>query len=181
MVSFHPLKKLVYISVFLIILSILVSCNVKQEESLVDADFENVINAQSPASLVDDDFTVKYDSNYIKLNEPYENIETNEKLINFRPVTENHVYEVYEYENFIVSVSPNSDNGSKILSINLTSNKIETSREIKVGDSISSVFEKYGEPDRRYSAEFNYHHEGKFITFYFNDYEKIIGIKFELI
>ena len=167
----------------LILLSILVSCNVKQEESLVDSDSknENVINTQPPASLMDDDFVIKYDSNYIKLNEPYEDIETNEKLINFYPVTENHVYEVYEYENFIISVSPNSDNGSKILSINLTSDKIETSRGIKVGDSISNVFEKYGEPDSRYSSEFNYHQEGKFITFYFDDYEKVIGIKFELI
>jgi uncharacterized lipoprotein YehR (DUF1307 family) len=54
---------------------------------------------------------------------------------------------------------------------------LETSRGIKVGDSISNVFEKYGTVYATAPGHFHYNYEDKHLSFYFDKYEIITEIR----
>ncbi|MFV0240584.1 MAG: hypothetical protein ACK5H4_11190 [Lacrimispora sphenoides] len=130
----------------------------------------------TPASLSDEDFIVKNENTFIELNGNYENLITNEEIVNVRYLDEKRAYDTYVYENFIVSVSPTPYN--TVFFINLVTSELETSRGIRVGDFISDVFEKYGLVD---GNSYMYHYDDKILTFYIDKDGKVTNIKFEMI
>jgi hypothetical protein len=88
----------------------------------------------------------------------YEDIDIDEEIIDTSPLNESHAYDVYNYENFTLAVSPDVGKGSSIFQISLKTPVFETARGIKVGDRVSDITEKYGD-------SLNYSYEGKYLTF----------------
>ena len=98
-------------------------------------------NENLPASLSDEDFVVKSDNTFIELCGDYNDFRTDEKFINVSYANERRAYDTFLYENFTLS------NGATIFMFALITPAFETSRNIRVGDTISSVLKKYGQPN----------------------------------
>ena len=94
-------------------------------------------------------------------------------------MTENRAYESYVYESFVVSVA------SDIFRISIISPTIETSRGIRVGDSMETVFEKYGMAEflqlDSATGYYMYSHEAKFVRFNFDSSKKVSSILIECV
>ena len=130
-------------------------------------------------ALNEEDFIIRDENNYIKLDDKYENLVTNEKVTSILGVTENRAYESYVYESFVVSVA------SDIFRISIISPAIETSRGIRVGDSMETVFEKYGMAEflqlDSATGYYMYSHEAKFVRFNFDSSKKVSSILIECV
>lgn len=77
----------------------------------------------------------------------------------------------------MVSFEPKK--GDSIWSIGLLTSDFETSRGVKIGDSISKVFEKYGMIDSDDSDCYFYRQDGRSLTFYVDENKKITEILLE--
>ena len=129
-----------------------------------------------PAPMSDDDFYVTDGKTIIVLRGDYRDLKTDEKIVHARYADERRAYSTFVYENFTLS------NGLKIFGIILKTSVFETSRGIRVGDSISDVFEKYGIDDCKISYRrddpnipeyYRYDYNYSWIIFYVNE-DKII-------
>ena len=132
-----------------------------------------------PAPLSDEDFVIKNDDTFIELNGIYENLITCDDIVNVSYLDEKRVYDTYIYNNFTVSVSPAPYN--TIFFINLVTSELETSRRVKVGDTMSDVIQKYGLTDEISLDFLAYHYKSKILTFFFNQNGNITNIGFEMI
>lgn len=134
--------------------------------------------------LSNEDFVIKDEKNHIELMEKYENIVTDDKIIEFIHANEIYAYDFCEYENFNVRV------GLEIIScIELNTPILQTSRGIRVGDSILELV-KYGDS---YSDKYDYDDKldtlgcyiytygYKFIKFFFNKSGDIVRISIEIV
>ena len=141
---------------------------------------------ESVSPLSSEDFIINDTSNYIELGSKYVDLITNEKVIKTVPANEKHIYDIYEFENFKIIIQPDGGDGNTIISIDLITSFIQTSRGISVGDKISEVVEKYGIPydsseaDLIAPGQYNYQFNGKFITFFVNEYGEVVLIRFEI-
>lgn len=79
----------------------------------------------------------------------------------------------------VLLVSFESKKGNSIWSIRLLTSDFETSRGVKIGDSISKVFEKYGVIDSDDPDSYYYSQDRRGLTFYVDKNQKIIGITLE--
>jgi len=153
---------------------------IEQNQTIVNttlhSDATDNIEKNTPIALSDEDFTVKNKNTFIELNGNYENLITNEEIVNARYLDEKRAYDTYVYENFIVSVSPTPYN--TVFFINLVSPEFKTYRGISVGDSISDVFEKYGLVD---GNSYVYFYDYKILTFYVDKDGNVTNITFEMI
>jgi hypothetical protein len=135
----------------------------------------NIINP-----LTDEDFVIKDKDNYIELGGKYEDLKTNEKITDTYEPNENRAYYSYFCENFTITTDGNS-----ISCIDLETNILKTSREIRVGDSITKIFKIYGKSKYyKISGEngyYDYHMVGKIITFYVDKTKKVTRIRMELV
>jgi hypothetical protein len=65
--------------------------------------------------------------------------------------------------------------------IDLTSSVFQTSRGIKIGDSLSKVIEKYGKTEIYNLSDspnyYEYSYSSDFITFFIDKNEKVIGLR----
>ncbi|WP_349944243.1 hypothetical protein ABFV83_12435 [Lacrimispora sp. BS-2] len=73
--------------------------NMPLYSNITDKADENILTA-----LFDEDFIVMSKDIFIELKGNYDNLITNEKIARISYLDENHVYDTYVYENFIVSV-----------------------------------------------------------------------------
>lgn len=135
--------------------------------------------------LTNNDFVIMDDNNNIELNGKYEDLLTDKKIKKIITPNENHVYYIYVYEDFNIL-----SGGDEIGSIDLTTPVFQTSRGIKLGDTISSVIEKYGnanmskeEYDEKHDIPgcYMYSYHGKFISFFFDKNSKIVRIRLEVL
>ncbi|SET46561.1 hypothetical protein SAMN05443270_0160 [Lacrimispora sphenoides] len=131
-----------------------------------------------PTALSDEDFIVKNKDTFIELRSSYENLITNEEISYISYLNEDHVFDTYVYENFIVSVSPANNT---VFSINLVTPELKTSRGIGVGNSISDIAEKYGLDDETYDRTLVYHYDFKMLIFYVDKDGIITNIVLEMI
>ena len=152
--------------------------NQTEEIMTMHPDTTDNTSIDTPATLSDKDFIIKNNDTFIELNGNYENLISNEEIVQVSYLDENHVYDTYVYENFIISVSPP---GNVIFHINLLTSELETSRGISIGDSISDVCDKYGVPDSMASEYYLYTYEHDLLFFYIDEYGKVTKIKFEMI
>lgn len=150
------------------------------------ANINNSTNIKSVFPLTNSDFVIKDKNNFIKLGGKYGDLKTNEKITKTVPADENRIYDVYEFENFKLLTQPGGGSNSIIGSIDLTTPIIKTSRGISVGDTISEVVAKYGNPDDSSIADsiapgqYMYQYNSKFITFFVNKTGKVVLIRFEI-
>lgn len=142
---------------------------------------------ESIAPLANEDFVIKDKYCNIELGGKYGDIKTNDKIIEIVPANENHIYDIYKFENFQILTQPGGDASGIIASIDLTTPIIQTSRGISVGDNIQEVVEKYGKPDESSIADsiapgqYVYQDDGKYITFFVDETGKIELIRFEIV
>jgi hypothetical protein len=154
------------------------------------SDKENT-KSNSVLPLTNSDYVIMDDKNYIELNGKYEEIKTDNKITETITPNENHAYYAYVYEDFKIL-----SGGDIIAAIDLTTSVFQTSRGVKLGDEISEVVEKYGksymdkaEYDEEYEIpgyyEYYYYDSkntiSKYITFFFDKNNKIIGIRLEIL
>lgn len=141
---------------------------------------------ESIATLANEDFVIKDNYNNIELGGKYGDLKTNDKIIEIVPANENHIYDIYVFENFKIISQPGGDADSIIGSIDLTTLIIQTPRGISVGDNIQDVVEKYGKPDESSKADsiapgqYVYQYDGKYITFFVDETGKVVLIRFEI-
>lgn len=161
--------------------------NDKLESTDTKAKISDSLNIESVSPLNNEDFIIKDKNNYIELGGKYGDLKTNEKVIKTVPANENHIYDIYEYDNFKILTQPGGDTSSIIGRIDLTTSIIQTSRGISIGNTISDVVEKYGNSDNSGAADsiapgqFNYQYDGKFITFFVDKTGKVVLIRFEIV
>lgn len=144
-------------------------------------------NIKSIFSLTNEDFVIEDKNNYIELGRIYGDLKTNEKITKTVPADENSIYDVYEFENFTILTQPGGGSSSIIGSINILTPIIQTSRGISVGDTISEVIEKYGNPDVSSIADsispgqYMYQYNGGCMTYFVDKNEKVVLIRFEIV
>lgn len=140
---------------------------------------------KSVSPLTNEDFVIKDKNYYIELGGKYGDLKTNEKITKTVPGNEMHVYDIYVFENFKIVTELGGDANSRIESIDLTTPIIQTSRGIRVGDTISEVFKKYGNADdsniTNTPGYYVYHYNSKLLTFFVDKIGKVVGIRFELV
>ncbi|TYQ16371.1 UNVERIFIED_CONTAM: hypothetical protein Cloal_2904 [Acetivibrio alkalicellulosi] len=153
----------------------------------IDSKTENTdtINIKSNFLLDNEDFVIKYKNNHIELGGKYGDLKTNEKITKAIPANEKSVYDIYMFENFKIITQPDGKANGYILSIDLTTPIIQTPRGIRIGDTISNVLEKYGDSDdctiTDTSKYYVYRYRGNVLTFFVNEKEEVIGIRFEIV
>jgi hypothetical protein len=158
--------------------------NIKSIDSKTN--MKDSTNIKSDLSLTDDDFVINEKNHHFELAGQFSDLKTNEKIIKTVPANESHIYDVYQFKNFKLITQPSGRSGS-IIGIDLTTSIIQTSRGIRVGDGISDVIEKYGDPDDHSLADsiapgqYIYQYNGKFLTFFINKAKKVVLIGFELV
>ena len=109
-------------------------------------------------------------------------METNEKITKTVSANELRAYDIYVFENFKILIGVDT-----VGSIDLTTRFFQTSRGIRIGDTISKVVEKYGNADDSKTADsiapgqYVYRHDGEIITFFVDKTGKLVGIRFELV
>lgn len=141
---------------------------------------------KSEFPLTNEDFVIKDKNNYIELRGEYGDLNTKEKITKTVPADENHIYDVYEFENFKLITEPAGDSSS-IIEIDLTTPVIQTSRGISVGDTISEVVEKYGNPDDSSiddsiaPGQYMYQYNSDFLTFFVDKTGIVTLIRFEIV
>lgn len=144
-------------------------------------------DSESVVSLTNDDFVIKDKNNNIELGGIYRDLQTNEKITKTVTANENCIYDVYEYENFKIFTQPDESSSSIIWSIDITTSVIKTSRSISVGDNISEVVKKYGDPDDSDMADSNetgqyiYQYNSEIITFFVDKTGEIVLIRYEIV
>lgn len=144
-------------------------------------------NIKSVSPLTNEDFVIKDTNNYVELGGKYGDLKTNEKIIKTVPANEQHIYDIYEFDNFKILTQPGGGASSTIGSIDLTTPVIQTSRGITVGDNISEVVEKYGNPDDASKADsiapgqYVYRYNGEVMTFFVDKNDKVVLIRFEIV
>lgn len=180
-------KKMVLISIFLCVLFVLFSCgkrtlstkNKEQGVKNTNNGSKKEIENENKTILTDEDFIIRSDDTFIQLGERFDEMKISEKVLLHKPCNEDQVYDTYIYDDFVLLVSFESKKGDTIWSIRLLTSEFETSRGVKIGDSISKVFEKYGVTDSDDSDFYYYSQDGRGLTFDVDENEKIIGIKIE--
>lgn len=145
-------------------------------------------NIKSNFPLSNEDFVIKDNNNYIELGGKYEDLKTNEKITENLPPNEMKSYYIYVFENFKILTD-----GGIVGQIDLTAPILQTSRGIRIGDTISKVFEKYGEDAHitKYDEDltkltnntgfYTYTYNGKSLEFYVDKSGEITDIRFEII
>jgi hypothetical protein len=151
----------------------------KQENMVLQPNTTDSTSEKSHITLSDEDFIVNNDNTFIELGSKYKNLKTDEKIINTHYADENHVYNVFIFENFTITTEP-WDEGI-IDNINLRTPILKTSRGASIGDPISDVFKKYGLVDGDSSEFYMYHYNGKILKFYVDEKGKVTNIQFELV
>lgn len=179
-------KKIVLITIFLCVLFVLFSCSKQtlstknREQKVEDTNSgSKKIENENKTILTDEDFIIRSDDTFIQLGEPFDEIKIGKKVLSHEPCNEDQVYDTYFYDDFVLLVSFEPKKGDTIWSIRLLTSEFETSRGVKIGDSISKVFEKYGVIDSDDSDFYYYSQDGRGLTFDVDENEKIIGIKIE--
>lgn len=164
--------------------------NSNDEMAQINTDNTNINEKENTKSnsvlpLTNSDFVIMNDKNYIELDGKYKDFKTDKKVKETKQPDENHAYYIYVYEDFKI----HSD-GDEIASIDLKTSVFQTSRGIKLGDTILKVIEKYGNTymektqcDEEYDipGQLIYSYDGKFITFFFDKNNKIVGIRLEIL
>jgi hypothetical protein len=162
----------------------------KDEISQINAENKNLSDNEDTKSssvlpLSNSDFVIMDDNNYIELNGKYEELITDNKITETIEPNEIHTYYIYVYENFKIL-----SDGNEIAWIDLTTPVFQTSRGIKLGDAISKVIKKYGntnmdktqyDEENDIPGQYMYSYDGKFITFFFDKNNKIVGIRLEIL
>lgn len=142
-------------------------------------------NIKSVSPLTNEDFVIKDKNNYIELGGKYGDLKTNEKISETVPANEKHIYDIYVFGNFKIVTEAGGGANSRIESIDLTTPIIQTSRGIRVGDTISDVVEKYGNADDSIIADsiapgqYLYSYNGNTLTFFVDKMGNVVGIRFE--
>ncbi|WP_432663368.1 hypothetical protein R9X47_22655 [Wukongibacter baidiensis] len=143
------------------------------------------INTELILQLTDEDFVIENNNNFIELGGKYKSLKTNDNITNKRLANESFSYNVYVFENFKLMTNQSGQGNSIIMSINLTSSELQTSRGIKVGDEISLVLKKYGNADEHNVTEiresYTYYYNESLLTFYTDNNGKVSFIRFESI
>jgi hypothetical protein len=160
---------------------------VQPKDNQIDIESQTTIMDNSNADLIspltNKDFIIIDDDTYIELGGKYNDLETRDNIINMRLANENFAYDVYVYDSFKITTKQGGQDGSIILSINLTTSRYQTSRGIRVGDNLSEAEEKYGNPDDSGITEIRGHHryyyDDRILTFYTNDNKIITVISYE--
>lgn len=161
--------------------------NDKLESIDSKANTDDGTKIESVFPLTNEDFVIKDKNNYIELGGNYEDLKTDEKIIKTFLADENNIYDVYEFENFKLLTQPGGSSSSIIGSIDLTTSAIQTSRGISVGDTISEVVEKYGNPDDSSIADsiapgqYMYQYNSEFLTFFVDKTGIVVLIRFEIV
>lgn len=194
MVKNSNIKKMNLIFAFLFVIFVLSACNDKSSlfarNEVKESDYTTSastikIEDVDVTILTDKDFVIKNKDTFIKLDEPFDEMEIGEEVISYRNVTENHPYEIYSYNNFVLTVGWDMvKKKDTIWTITLLTPCLETNRGVKIGDSISVVFEKYGKPNyestlEEYRKIYYYSKEYKILIFETDENEKIAKIKFD--
>lgn len=194
------IKKIILLSLIIILISAGIGYLINNKETVnPNGTYNKLVNADSKAnnndgsnvksdlSLTNEDFIIKDNNNYIELEGRFENLVTNDKNIEIIPAHENHIYETYVYDNFKILIQPGGDNSNIILSIDLTTPVLKTSRGISVGATLSKVVEEYGYPDNYSntdsitSDQYYYQYDGKVITFFIDEEDKVVLIRYEIV
>lgn len=141
--------------------------------------FEKRIRKSELTVLSDEDFIIQNKDTFIKLGEPFNEMKIGEKVKLHEPCNEEQVYDTYIYKNVVLKVSFDTKKGSSIWSIRLLNSNLATARGVKIGDSISKVFEKYGVIDSDAPDSYCYSQDRRSLIFYIDENKKIIGILLE--
>lgn len=178
------IKNKILIVISILCIGTFFTCNImeKAAKSKIHNDISKGLetNKDTINPLTDKDFVIKDKNNYIELGGKYDDLETNEKITSSEGPDEHNAYYFYELENFKIT-----SDGNTIDWIDLKTPILKTSRGIKIGDSISTVFKKYGKEKyteiSKTTGYYMYHYHGKLITFYVNKSRKVNGIQIELV
>lgn len=135
-------------------------------------------NIKSVLPLTNEDFVIKDKNNYIELGGKFKYLKTNEKITKTRTTNENFAYDIYVFENLKIMIGVDT-----IGSIDLTTPILQTSRGIRIGDSISKVFEKYGNTNDYDTTNipicYSYFYNSNSISFFVDKNDKVMIIIFE--
>ncbi len=181
------LKKIVLASLFLCVLFISLSCskrtlstkNREQEVEYTKCGSQKESEDKNSTILSDEDFIIQNKDTFIKLGEPFNEMRIGEKVKLHEPCNEEHVYDTYIYKNVVLKVSFDTKKGDSIWSIRLLNSNLATARGVKIGDSISKVFEKYGVIDSDDLDSYCYSQDRRSLIFCIDENKKIIGILLE--
>jgi len=132
-------------------------------------------NEEPLEPLSDKDFIVKNGNIVIELGSDYKDLEIDEKILSISYANERRAYDIFVFENFTISST------LKIFMITLTTPAFETFRGVRLGDSILSVFEKYGIADSSENGLYSYYYNYKILIFYVDENNTIIGIRLEYV
>ncbi len=146
---------------------------------------ENINKESVFVPLTSEDFIIKDENNYIELGGKNGNIKTNEKITEFFPANEHHIYQTYVFENFRITTTPEGETDSTIFCINLDTPVLCTSKGIKIGDDESEVLEKYGSVKHHDISDetrlYRYYFEDKILTIFVDQKGEVTGIRYEII
>ncbi len=168
-----------------ILLCVLVGCSsssIKLTQNSLPKPVQTSTNSKSVYPLTSEDFVIKDKNNYVKLGGKYGDLKTNEKVTKTVSANEMNAYDIYVFENFKILVGVGT-----IGSIDLTTPVLQTSRGIRIGDTITEVIEKYGDADNSKivdsiaPGQYVFRHNGEFATFFVDEIGKVVGIRFELV
>jgi len=164
---------------FIVLVRLLTSGCSTENVSSTQNTLEPQEQAMKAVLLKDEDFIIKDENNYFKLGDGYKNLVTNESVISISEATVNRAYASYMYESFFVSV------GVEIFRISITSPMLETSRGIRVGDTMEKVIEKYGGAGYQKLLDTteccSYGCGAKFVSFYFDSNQRVSSIEMWII
>ncbi len=151
----------------------------KHENIVIPFNTSDNTTKKFTAPLSDEDFIVKNDSTFIELGGKYTDMKTDEEIVSIHDADEKQAYKVVTFENFIIATVP--VNEGAIMYINLTTSVLKTHRGISIGDTMSDVFNEYGLVDTILPESYKYHYNGKILTFYIDEYDKVTRIQLELV